>query len=157
MNQSKILLVEDEDHIRMATQMRVRSMGYQVDTATNGRECLDYLEVQKPDLVLMDIRMPVMNGLEALDYIRVNPSLSDLPIIIVSASAGDQPAALGGGANYFVRKPYRNEILHQTISACFALRKVDGMQTSMDHCHVPSPTSLPAHSPSRPTQNSYAN
>ena len=98
-----IMIVEDEDAIRMATRIRVQSMGYRVVTAENGRRCLDQLADTDVDLILMDIRMPVMNGLETIGHLQRNAATAAIPVVVVSASPGDQDQSLKLGANFFVR------------------------------------------------------
>ena len=103
---TRILLVEDELDIRMAGQIQFRSMGYHVDTAVNGIEALSQLRQKTYDVVLMDTRMPKMDGLTAIAHMQADPELRPIPVIVVSASPGDQNHALDNGARFFIRKPF---------------------------------------------------
>ena len=107
MNDStRVLLVEDETDIRLAGQIQFRAKGYHVDTAKNGEEALQQLRQESYDVVLMDIRMPKMDGLTAIAHMQADPNLRDIPVIVVSASPGDQNYALDTGARFFIRKPF---------------------------------------------------
>lgn len=106
-----VLVVEDDEAIRFGTMMRLCSEGYRVITAENGAEGLELIHNHKPDLVLMDIRMPRIDGLTALHILKDDPTTASIPVVIVSASAGDQNNALEAGAKYFLRKPFGSEAL----------------------------------------------
>jgi two-component system response regulator VicR len=92
----KILLVEDELAAAEAVGYLLQLNGFQVEAAANGREALDCLERNRPDLVLSDIMMPLMDGLELARSIRERPELRDLPIVLMSAAhnilRGETPA-----------------------------------------------------------------
>ncbi|GAB5406920.1 MAG: response regulator [Aureliella sp.] len=106
-----VLVVEDDEAIRFGTMMRLCSQGYRVITACDGAEALELVEEHKPDLLLMDIRMPRVDGLTALHILKDRPETSEIPVVIVSASAADQANALEAGAKYFLRKPFGTEAL----------------------------------------------
>lgn len=92
----KILLVEDELAAAEAVGYLLQLHGFQVETAGNGREALECLDRNPPDLVLSDIMMPMMDGLELARSIRERPELRDLPIVLMSAAhnmlRGETPA-----------------------------------------------------------------
>lgn len=106
-----VVVVEDDEAIRFGTMMRLCSAGYRVITAADGAEGLELIHQHMPDLVLMDIRMPRVDGLTALHILKDEPATASIPVVIVSASAGDQNNALEAGANYFLRKPFGSEAL----------------------------------------------
>lgn len=93
----KILLVEDEFAAAEAIGYLLQLNGFQVVTASNGREALDRLDQTRPDLVLSDIMMPWMDGLELAQHIRDRPELRDLPVVLMSAAhnilLGETPAS----------------------------------------------------------------
>lgn len=120
----RILVVEDEPDIRMATMVRLRSLGYEVDVASNGKECLEKLLFNDYNVVSMDIRMPVMDGLTAMAAMRRDPNTKRIPVIVISASPGDQGHALDGGASYFIRKPFQFSVLAKAIES--TLRRQNG-------------------------------
>jgi len=83
------------------------ALGFDVSEATNGKECVELAIALRPDLILMDVMMPVMDGLEATRAIRGDPSVSGIPIIATSASATSDVEAdcRAAGANSFIAKP----------------------------------------------------
>ena len=82
---AKILVVDDEADSRSIIQCRLEWCHYEVVSAGNGEEALKIVEDEKPDLILLDTNMPVMNGLEMLERMRKNPALRDTPVIMVTA------------------------------------------------------------------------
>lgn len=111
----KILLVEDDRAIQFGTMKRLSACGYEVLTADNGAEALAQADAHLPNLILLDIRMSVMDGLTALRALKDNPATANIPVIIVSASPGDQGSALDFGAEYFLRKPFSADLLQSTV------------------------------------------
>lgn len=82
-----------------------------ITNATNGREALECLQKQEFDVVLLDISMPIMNGLEVLEKIRENDALKQLPVLMVTANSEKEREALSKGASDFISKPYDIEVL----------------------------------------------
>ena len=111
----KILVAEDNDS-NYVLMNYILKKHYDYFRARNGQEAVELTESEKPDLILMDIKMPVMDGLEATRQIKgKNP---DLPIIAVTANAfdSDRHAALEAGCNDFISKPVNAEKCLQTIA-----------------------------------------
>lgn len=81
----KILVVDDETHIVRLCQVNLTRAGYQVVTARSGEEALEKIVIDKPDLVLLDLAMPKMDGSEVLANIRNDPLINDLPVIVLTA------------------------------------------------------------------------
>lgn len=104
----RVLIAEDTDSNFQHVHDLLVSMGYSVDRACNGLEAVELAQEISPDLVLMDIDMPVMNGLDAIRLLREDPKTEGLPIIAVTAMAGvaDELACMSAGANGFLAKPY---------------------------------------------------
>ncbi len=118
MNRSAhLLLVEDNNINQIIAEELLKSVGYTLDIAQNGQEALDLLEKNKYDLVLMDIQMPVMDGLTATKTIRTQAKYASLPIIAMSAHAmtGDREISLGHGMNEHITKPIDPKILYSTL------------------------------------------
>lgn len=113
--EKRILIVEDDDAIRHGTQLRLDCMGYSVITAVDGADGLDQAREHHPDLIMMDIRMPKMDGLEALRKLKADPTTNEIPVVMSSASPGDQWNAIDSGAKFFLCKPYSNEALLATL------------------------------------------
>ena len=106
---TKILIVEDDQLMSRMYQKVFSFENYEVEMAGNGQEALDKLKVSKPTLILMDVMMPVMNGLDALDKIKADPELKTIPVIMLTNLAGQQDAetALAKGAvKYIIKSEY---------------------------------------------------
>ena len=103
-----ILVVEDQEDNRQILRDLLGSAGYDLTEAENGEEAIAAVARRQPDLILMDIQLPVMDGYEATRRIRTNPDLKSVPIIAVTsyALAGDEDKALAAGCNGYVTKPY---------------------------------------------------
>jgi len=89
-NQNKILLVEDDSMIVRMYQRKLEKDGFQVALAFNGEEGLAALKKEKPDIVLLDIMMPKMNGIEMLKAVKADPAFKDIPVVILT-NLGDRP------------------------------------------------------------------
>ncbi|MEM7531233.1 MAG: response regulator [Chloroflexota bacterium] len=102
-----LLLADDNEINRLTIQEFLEDEGFEVETASNGQEVLDFMAIRKPDLILMDIQMPVMNGLEATTKIRANPDYDDILVLALTAAATakDRQACLDAGADNYVSKP----------------------------------------------------
>jgi two-component system response regulator HydG len=107
----KLLLVDDETGILEVLQVLFRGEGYQVSLGRNGREALEAFEADRPDLVVTDIRMPGVTGLEVLA--RVREVDAEIPVILMTAQASLQSAvrAVNEGAYYYLQKPFANDDL----------------------------------------------
>jgi two-component system sensor histidine kinase/response regulator len=112
-----ILLVEDNEINQMIAEELLKTVGYDVDIANNGQEAVNMVGQKAYDLVLMDIQMPVMDGLAATRKIRENAALGDLPIIAMSAHAmaGDKEKSLDSGMNDHITKPISPDVLYSTL------------------------------------------
>ena len=103
-----ILVVEDQEDNRQILRDLLTNAGYEMTDAVNGEEALAEVAKQRPDLILMDIQLPIMDGYEATRRIRINPDLKSVPIIAVTsyALAGDESRALAAGCDAYVTKPF---------------------------------------------------
>ncbi|MDZ7962160.1 MAG: GAF domain-containing protein [Aulosira sp. DedQUE10] len=112
-----ILLVEDNEANISTVSSYLRAKGYRIMLANNGQQAIDLATTQQPDLILMDIQMPLMDGLEAIRQIRLNPNLVDIPIVALTALAmtGDRDRTLEAGANDYLSKPVKLKQLAATI------------------------------------------
>jgi len=109
-----ILLVEDEERILRFMNISLRAAGYRVLTAMDGEQALELVQSEKPDMMLLDIFLPGMNGLDALRKLR---TFSTMPVIVISARDSLGPQALALGANEFITKPFKPEDLIQRMRA----------------------------------------
>lgn len=103
-----ILLVEDYIETRIAVRLMLEMSGYEVVEATNGEDAVELAVQVRPDLILMDLRMPVVSGIEATRRIRAHAELSEVPIVAFSAygSTEKQAEAMAAGCNAFYAKPF---------------------------------------------------
>ena len=104
----RILVVEDQEDNRRILRDMLGNAGYELIEAESGEEALKAVETKRPDLILMDIQLPVMDGYEAARRIKSNPDLNAVPIIAMTAYAlaGDEAKALAAGCNGYVTKPF---------------------------------------------------
>ena len=113
----KILLIEDNYDIRENTTEILELAFYQVQTAVNGLESLTKVIEFQPDLILCDVQMPVMNGLEVFRKLKANATSASIPFIFVTASAekSEIESALAMGADGYVCKPFEADELLEVI------------------------------------------
>jgi two-component system alkaline phosphatase synthesis response regulator PhoP len=104
----KILAVDDEKHIVRLVQVNLERAGYQVVTANDGKEALEKVAQENPDLVVLDVMMPYMDGFEVLQNLRRNPSTRDIPVIMLTAKAQDADVFKGwqSGVDCYLTKPF---------------------------------------------------
>ena len=119
MDGKKILLVEDNPVNRRLAVFLLRAHGYEVREATTALEALEMLEKERPDLIVMDIQLPGMDGLEATRKIKAQPATADIPVIAVTSYAmkGDREKALAAGCVGYVTKPIDKNIFIQEVAA----------------------------------------
>ncbi len=119
----RILVADDHDDGRAALCQLLVSVGFETSSARNGAEAIEAFARDAPDLVLMDIDMPVMNGEEATRRIRATPAGEDVPILAVTAGAfeDDRDRALAAGCDGVVVKPFREREVLDTIQACLGV------------------------------------
>jgi two-component system cell cycle response regulator DivK len=103
-----ILVVEDQEDNRRIMRDLLASAGYEVMEALTGEEGVAAAESHRPDLILMDIQLPGLDGYEATRRIKTNPDLHHIPIIVVTSYAlsGDDVKAFGAGCDDYVSKPF---------------------------------------------------
>ncbi len=118
-----ILLAEDNELNIHTFSSYLIAKGYQVIVANNGHEAIAMYQSQQPDLILMDVQMPNLDGIAAIEYIRQQSTQIQPPIIALTALAmpGDCVKCLAAGANKYLSKPLKLRELHQTIQECLDL------------------------------------
>ena len=104
----RILVVEDQEDNRQILRDLLGSAEYEMTEAENGEEALAAVVRDKPDLILMDIQLPIMDGYEATRRIKADPATKSIPIIVVTSYAlsGDEGKAREAGCDAYVTKPY---------------------------------------------------
>jgi CheY-like chemotaxis protein len=118
-----ILIVDDErPYVDLLGEL-LEKYGLEAQTAYDAGDALFRLRAKKPDLILMDLKMPQMDGLSLIDRLRSNRKWQKIPIIVVSAKTGreDQKAALDAGANRFLTKPFSSNDLRTVLREFVAL------------------------------------
>jgi two-component system cell cycle response regulator DivK len=113
----KILLVEDFDDTRALLKLMVSLKGYTPLEATNGLEAVDLAIQEQPDLILMDLSMPLLDGWEATRRITANKKTQHIPVIAISAQCEDEwrEKALAAGAKECISKPIDNDIFDAVL------------------------------------------
>lgn len=114
----KILIVEDESYLVELLTVRLVKEGFEVISASNGEEAIEKVGETTPNLVIMDIMMPKMNGYQATRKIKENPATKHIPVIMLSAKGleSDRTWGLSSGADDYVTKPYEFSTLLEKMN-----------------------------------------
>ena len=120
----KILLIEDNAVNRDLIQFLLESKGYLVREAATAEEAFEILKTQRPDLIVMDIQLPGMDGLEATKKLKENPATRDIPVLAVTSYAmkGDRESAAAAGCVGYITKPIDKTTFLQQVAAHLATR-----------------------------------
>ncbi len=121
----RILIVEDQEDNRIIMRDVLSAAGYELIEAVNGEDGVSRAQRDRPDLILMDIQMPVLDGYEATRQIKADPNLKATPIIAVTSYAlsGDQAKARAAGCDGYVSKPFSpRELLASVLSLTLGTR-----------------------------------
>lgn len=104
----KILAVDDERHIVRLVEVNLQRAGYEVVTAYDGREALEKVKAENPDLVVLDVMMPYMDGFEVLKHLKADPTTAEIPVIMLTAKAQDADVFRGwqSGVDCYLTKPF---------------------------------------------------
>lgn len=135
---SHVLIVEDEPLSLDMLSRRLEQAGYRVTAQPDGAAAIAWLRDHRCDIVLMDVAMPRMNGIEALKYIRERFSHDSLPVILVSAmvDSDDVVTGLVAGANDYVVKPVNFRVLEARMRACLRMRETVRMLVEAERQRV---------------------
>ena len=117
----KILVVDDDRHIVRLVEVNLLRAGYDVITAFDGLEALRKIESEKPDLVVLDVMMPFMDGFEVLRNMKANPETDEIPVIMLTGKAQDADVFRGwqSGVDVYLTKPYRPQELLRFVKKIF--------------------------------------
>lgn len=118
MEKKRILVVDDEAQLVEMIQMRLEANGYQVLTAYDGQQGLDAAHTEHPDLIVLDLMLPKMDGYKVCRLLKFDEKYKKIPIILFTARAREQDKQVGEdvGADAYVIKPFEPELLLTTIS-----------------------------------------
>lgn len=114
---TRVLIVEDEPDIRGGVSRWLSAGGYETFLAENGEQGLQIARQEKPEVILLDVLMPLKGGMETLSELRADRKTSKIPVVMLSASLQDEQRALDAGAKYFVHKPYDGKQLVSIVAS----------------------------------------
>jgi DNA-binding response OmpR family regulator len=120
----RVLVVEDNEEIAALLNFKLKHSGYEVSYAENGKLGLEAVSTNPPDLIILDVMMPVMNGLEMLKALKSDENLKSIPVIILTALANEWEIVEGLelGADDYITKPFKSQEfaarVHAVLSRC---------------------------------------
>ena len=119
MSKQKIMVVEDEETLLKLETLLLTSRGYQVCGMHNGEEALECIGTEMPDLVLLDVMMPGVDGFEVCRQIKSNLLTSHIPVVLLTAKKGPEDLAKGEAvkADRYITKPFRSAMVIETIQS----------------------------------------
>lgn len=123
-----ILIIDDDHEIALGASLRLQAAGYDTIRAHSGNEGVSAAVEHLPQAIVMDVRMPFMDGMQALAELRRNQTTRKIPIVMLSASIVDEQAALDQGACFFIKKPYQASSLIAAVIQAMAGREVPAAQ-----------------------------
>lgn len=133
---AKILIVDDEEDIRTLLLYNLKREGHDVSCAQNGKEAVESLGASIPDLIILDVMMPQMDGIEFCEYVKANPKWAHIIICFLTARGEDysQIAGLESGGDDYVTKPIKPKVLVSRINAL--LRRNNGPEIFDNNQHI---------------------
>ena len=134
----KILIVDDEPDIIEFLKYNLEKNNYNVDSALNGEECLNKMQNFHPDLVILDIMMPKLNGIETCEKIRLNPHFQDVVVVFLSAISENfsQIACYDAGGDDFISKPIQPKLLIKKKHAILQLRSGKSLNKTVNGIQI---------------------
>ena len=135
MTQPKILIVDDEPFNVDYLEQELGELDYETIAARDGQEALDKIQADSPDLVLLDIMMPIMDGFTVLQRVKEDPATRDIPVIVISAM-NDLESVVRGikqGAEDYLPKPFEPTLLHARIAASLEKKSLRDQQRKLLH------------------------
>ena len=117
---ARVLVVDDEPAIRDLCRVSLELRGFEVDEATDGHHALQRIRAARPDVVLLDVMMPKLDGWSTLDRMAADPTMDGLPVVLMTAQSddADRSRADAAGVAHFVAKPFDPRELVDAIEAC---------------------------------------
>jgi DNA-binding response OmpR family regulator len=125
---TRILVVDDDADILALTRMTLERAGFNVAVASGGLHAIEWLGIETPDLVVLDVMMPQISGWEVLDFLKNNEATATVPVLMMTARDKPDDVKVGYdyGATYYLTKPWRKEDLLRGVDV--ALGKLDAMR-----------------------------
>jgi DNA-binding response OmpR family regulator len=119
----KVLIADDEQNIVISLEFLLRREGFEVLIASDGEEALIKLRAEKPDIILLDVMMPKMNGFDVCQAIRADPDLADMRVLMLTAKGREAEVSkgLGLGADAYMTKPFSTKELVVQVRALLGL------------------------------------
>jgi DNA-binding response OmpR family regulator len=117
MEKTKVVVVDDDPMIRFLVQEYLAAAGFEVQAFARGAEMLETLASSQPDLVILDLQMPEMNGLEVLEKIRSSPETSSVPVLMLSANTRDAQGASAPTADQYLEKPFQMQDFLEAVQS----------------------------------------
>jgi DNA-binding response OmpR family regulator len=116
---ARIVVADDDVDIRELVEFKLSTLGHDVVAVADGAAAVDACRAQRPDLVVLDVMMPGVSGLDAIRAIRADPSLADLPVILLTARAQESDVETGfdSGADDYITKPFSPRELASRVQA----------------------------------------
>ena len=116
-----ILVADDDPLVRKSITFILQRAGYSVETAPNGQEALDQIYAKRPTLAILDVMMPLMDGLDVCRTVKGDPTLTDIPVFLVTARAmaDERERGLAAGADDYITKPFANQELLERVREIF--------------------------------------
>jgi DNA-binding response OmpR family regulator len=124
MSRGRVLIIEDEPNIVLSLEFLLEREGYETATAADGERGLALVRELRPDMVLLDIMMPRLNGYQVCQAIKADPNLAQIPVVILSAK-GQEVEKLKGlalGASAYITKPFGNQEVLEAVRAALESR-----------------------------------
>ena len=123
MSSLKVLLVDDHKENLELLARHLKSLGWEVSLASNGREALEKVRTSKPNIIVLDMIMPEMNGFELARSLKDDPNYRDIPILAATALSrpGDRERCLAAGCNDYVVKPFTSQDLEEHLSSLLSI------------------------------------
>lgn len=115
----RILIADDDRDVRLVLVAILEAAGYETSEAANGIEALRVARADRPDLILLDLSMPKMDGMEAIRRLKSDPATAGIPVVMVTASGDEEMAraAVAAGAFAYVVKPWDNNQIERTVES----------------------------------------
>ena len=130
----KVLVVDDEQDILELIRHSLAKEGFEVHVAANGAQAIEQARKVKPEIIIMDVMMPVMDGMEACRQLKDNPDTKNIPVIFLTARSEEfaELAGFEAGADDYIAKPVRNRVLLSRVKAI--LRRGNAIQKGFEVC-----------------------